>query len=87
MSEAADAPIEATPEKESYETKRMNISIGPRIQRELTELSTASGSSKAEVIRDAIAFRSWMVDVQNKGGRILVERKAGSGDIAEIVKP
>lgn len=80
------AAIVTMPTPESGETKRINISIGPRVQRELAEFSTASGTSKAEVVRDALAFKKWMHDVQSNGGRILVERKIGSGDIAEIVK-
>ena len=73
--------------KESGGTKRVNVSFGPKYSTMLETLSTTSGTTKADVIREAIAFRSWMTAVQDKGGRLLVERKAGSGELAEIVKP
>lgn len=65
------------------EKVRVNVTFGPRYYGYLEEMSTMSGSTKADVLRDAIAFRHWVNEVKERGGRLLVEDRSGA--LAEVV--
>ena len=63
---------------------RLNLELGPKSYAALEALQAAlETSSQAEAIRLALQTVSKLVEETKKGGRIIVERKAG--DQIEIV--
>ncbi len=70
---------------DTNQKQRLNVQIGPVVYKEISAIAEWTGKSKAQVIRDAIDFKRWASKIERNGGRILVERKAGSGNISEIV--
>jgi len=61
---------------------RVNFDMPQNVYDELTELSEDKGKSKAQVLRDAIALESWVADIKENGGNLLIER---DGKITQVV--
>ena len=65
-------------------TKRINVSISDQAYVTLDELAKHKGKSISAVIRDAVAFEKWLVEKQEKGASLLIER---DGKYHEIIRP
>jgi len=61
---------------------RVNFDMPENVFDELTELSEDKGKSKAQVLRDAIALESWVAEIKESGGHLLIER---DGKVTEVV--
>jgi len=61
---------------------RVNFDMPDKVYHELEELAEDKGKSKAQVLRDAIALESWVAEVKQDGGTLLVER---NGKITQVV--
>lgn len=58
--------------------RRVNVNFSEQAFRTLETLSTQTGHSMSEVLRDSIAFYRWFTEVRAQGGRILVENRDGA---------
>ena len=65
-------------------TKRINVSISDQAYGTLEDIAKRKGKTISSVIRDAIAFEKWLVDNQEKGASLLIER---DGKFSEIIRP
>jgi metal-responsive CopG/Arc/MetJ family transcriptional regulator len=61
---------------------RVNVNFSESAYRTLQELAERQGKTMSEVIRDAISLVRWFDEVQQSGGRVLVER---DGKAREVV--
>jgi len=61
---------------------RVNFDMPENVYHELTELAEDKGKSKAQVLRDAIALESWIAEIKENGGHLMVER---DGKLTEVV--
>jgi hypothetical protein len=65
-------------------TRRVNANFSESVYEMLEALAEKKGKSMTDVLRDAIALEKWLLDEQESGSRLLVERPEGS--IRELVR-
>lgn len=58
--------------------RRVNVNFSEQAYRALEDLSTHTGKSMSEVLRDAIALKVWFHETLAQGNRVLVEKPNGS---------
>ena len=69
---------------EAIMTRRINISISDQAYETLDDIAKRKGKTISAVIRDALAFEKWLIDNQEKGASLMIER---DGKFHEIVRP
>lgn len=62
--------------------RRTNVYFSDQAFRTLEDLSAQTGLSMSEVIREALKFYRWSLEVRQQGGRIMVER---GGVVRELI--
>lgn len=61
---------------------KVNVDFPDKVYSELGKLASHKSKSKAQVLRDAIALESWIAEIHQSGGKLLVER---DGKISEVL--
>ena len=65
-------------------TRRVNISISDQAYGIVDDIAKRKGKTISAVIRDALAFEKWLIDNQERGASLMIER---DGKFHEIVRP
>jgi predicted transcriptional regulator len=63
------------------EKVKLTVQLGARTDRILTELAERQETTKANVVRRAIALLSYLEDEVTKGARVVVKRPDGEAEI------
>lgn len=64
-------------------TRRVNVNFSDQAYRTLEALATRTGRSMSDVLRDAIALKSWFEQTRAEGGHVLVELP--NGKVREVI--
>jgi hypothetical protein len=57
---------------------RFNVDLSNQAVEVIDTLADEQGTSKADVLRQAISLQKWFTDVQKQGGKIVVEQPDGT---------
>jgi hypothetical protein len=62
---------------------RVNVYFSEQAYRTLERLANSSGKTMSEILREAIALKTWFDQERTEGNRILVERR--NGEVREVI--
>jgi ribbon-helix-helix CopG family protein len=81
--EPAPEPTQESQTDGKRDYRRVNVNFSVQAYQTLERLARQTGRSMSDVLRDAIALKSWFEQTRAEGGHVLVERP--DGKIREII--